>query len=76
MRAVTFQSIDRTSSPGSYSRTSSNSMPWPRKTEWYSPASCSFTRRPVQIRIVRTCFINSVVSIGMAAFPVAAGPRG
>ena len=34
-RAVTFQSIMRTSSPGTYSRTSSKSMPRPLKTEWY-----------------------------------------
>ncbi len=33
-RAVTFQSMLRTSSPGTYSRTSSKSMPLPRKTEW------------------------------------------
>ena len=32
-RAVTFQSMERTSSPGRYSRTSSNSMPRPLKTE-------------------------------------------
>ena len=34
MRAVTFQSIVRTSSPGRYSRTSANSMPRPLKTAW------------------------------------------
>ena len=33
-RAVTFQSIVRTSSPGWYSRTSENSMPRPWKTLW------------------------------------------
>ena len=33
----------RMSSPGVYSRTSSNSIPRPLKTEWYSPASDSFT---------------------------------
>ena len=32
VRAVTFQSIVRTSSPGTYSRTSSKSMPRPLKT--------------------------------------------
>ena len=32
--AETFQSIVRTSSPGSYSRTSANSTPRPLKTEW------------------------------------------
>src|SRR5512139_624239 len=51
VRAVTFQSMARTSSPGTYSRTSENSMPRPRKTEWYSPPSPSFTRRLVRIRI-------------------------
>ena len=34
MRAVTFQSIVRTSSPGAYSRTSANSIPRPLKTAW------------------------------------------
>ncbi len=34
MRAVTFQSIVRTSSPGAYSRTSANSMPRPLNTAW------------------------------------------
>ncbi len=33
VRAVTFQSIVRTSSPGTYGRTSSNSMPRPRNTD-------------------------------------------
>jgi hypothetical protein len=33
-RAVTFQSMVRGSSPGSYSRTSANSMPRPLKTAW------------------------------------------
>jgi hypothetical protein len=32
---------ERMSSPGSYSRTSANSMPLPRKAEWYSPANRS-----------------------------------
>ena len=35
MRADTFQSMARTSSPGWYGRTSSNAMPRPLKTEWY-----------------------------------------
>jgi hypothetical protein len=34
VRAVTFQSMERMSSPGTYSRTSWNSMPWPLNTEW------------------------------------------
>ena len=33
VRAVTFQSIARTSSPGTYGRTSSNSMPRPLNTD-------------------------------------------
>ena len=45
MRAVTFQSIVRISSPGWYSRTSSNSMPRPRNTLRYCPASRSLTDR-------------------------------
>ena len=35
MRAVTFQSMMRISSPGWYCRTSENAMPRPLKTEWY-----------------------------------------
>ncbi len=54
MRAVTFQSMVRTSSPGTYSRTSRNSMPVPLKTEWYSPLKTSSTRRRVRISILRT----------------------
>src|SRR5512145_2178066 len=56
MREVTFQSMVRMSSPGVYSRTSSNSMPRPLNTEWYSPARDSFTRRLVRISIRRTFF--------------------
>ena len=41
MRAVTFQSMMRISSPGWYCRTSENAMPRPLKTEWYWPASMS-----------------------------------
>ena len=41
MRAVTFQSMSRTSSPGMYWRTSENAMPRPLNTEWYCPASRS-----------------------------------
>ena len=43
MRAVTFQSMMRISSPGWYWRTSENAMPRPLKTEWYWPASMSDT---------------------------------
>ena len=48
-RAVTFQSMVRTSSPGMYSRTSSKSMPRPLNTEWYAPARLSLTMRRVRI---------------------------
>src|SRR5512145_2329490 len=44
----------RTSSPGTYGRTSSNSTPRPLKTETYSPASTSATWRPVRTWISRT----------------------
>ncbi len=54
MRAVTFQSMERTSSPGWYSRTSSNSIPCPLKTLWYSPEKTSLTRRRVVISMRRT----------------------
>src|ERR1019366_1365397 len=53
IRAVTFQSIARTSSPGWYSRTSSKFMPCPLKTLWYWPASVSVTTRFVRISICR-----------------------
>ena len=56
VRAVTFQSIVRTSSPGRYSRTSANSMPRPLKTLWYWPANRSLTRWLVRIWILRTAF--------------------
>ena len=61
MRAVTFQSIVRTSSPGWYWRTSTNSMPRPLNTEWYSPAKLSFTSFRVVISIRRILAINSLV---------------
>ena len=43
VRAVTFQSIARTSSPIWYGRTSSNSMPRPLNAEFHWPASSSST---------------------------------
>src|SRR4029079_4845164 len=55
MRAVTFQSIDRTSSPGWYSRTSANSMPWPLNTERYSPVNSEFTSPRVRNSRSITC---------------------
>ncbi len=58
-RAVTFQSIARTSSPGWYSRTSENSMPRPLKTERYSPLKSDSTRPRVRSSIRRTCAATS-----------------
>src|SRR6476619_2971130 len=55
MRAVTFQSIDRTSSPGWYSRTSANSIPCPLNTERYSPVNSEFTRPRVRNSRSLTC---------------------
>src|SRR6476660_8468902 len=43
MRAVTFQSMLRTSSPAWYSRTSANSIPCPLKTDRYSPVNSELT---------------------------------
>ena len=53
MRADTFQSMRRMSSPGMYWRTSEKAMPAPLKTEWYWPAMRSRTRRSVTISILR-----------------------
>src|ERR1700726_3737960 len=68
-RAVTFQSMVRTSSPGVYSRTSSKSMPRPLNTEWYSPARLSLTMRRVRISNCRMplmmALVDLVVSAGM-----------
>ena len=63
MRAVTFQSIRRTSSPSTYSRASANSMPAPRKTERYSPPSNEAVRRRVRISIVRMRASRSALSV-------------
>ena len=54
IRAVTFQSTVRTSSPGWYSRTSANSIPLPLNTEWYSPEKTVSTRFRVRISMRRT----------------------
>jgi hypothetical protein len=54
MRAVTFQSMARTSSPGWYSRTSANSIPCPLNTERYSPAKAELTRPRVRSSMSRT----------------------
>src|SRR5262245_47167384 len=59
MRAVTFQSMVRTSSPGWYSRTSSNDRPVPLKTEWYSPPSRVCTARRARSCRRRICRITS-----------------
>ena len=48
-RAVTFQSMSRTSSPGTYGRTSSNSTPRPLKTLCDRPANRSSTRWRLRI---------------------------
>src|SRR5580765_5748745 len=48
MRAVTFQSMVRMSSPGRYSRMSTNSMPVPLNVERYSPTK-------VVLMILRVC---------------------
>ena len=49
-RAVTFQSIVRTSSPGAYSRSSSNSEPRPLKTLRNSPVTAPSMGRFGRIR--------------------------
>ena len=54
MRAETFQSIARYSSPAAYSRTSANSIPWPLNTEWYSPLNSVLTRPRVRSSISLT----------------------
>src|SRR5213075_3102621 len=61
MRAVTFQSMARMSSPGSYSRTSSKSSPEPRNTLRYVPRRASSAR----IRaLISTCFTTRRTSGG------------
>ena len=47
VRAVTFQSISRTSSPGTYGRICASSVPRPSSGERWSPASRPSTRRPI-----------------------------
>ena len=59
-RAVTFQSMERTSSPQWYSRTSLNAMPRPLNAEWYSPAKIWWDRALVRISILRTLRRRSV----------------
>ena len=45
VRAVTFQSISLTSSPGTYGRTCASSVPRPSSADRWSPASSPSTRR-------------------------------
>src|ERR1022692_3234245 len=59
MRAETFQSIIRMSSPMMYCRTSENAIPRPLNTEWYCPAIRSRTSRWVTISIRRIRFKSS-----------------
>ena len=59
MRAVTFQSMFRTSSPYWYSRTSLKAIPRPLKAEWYSPAKIWCDRAFVLISILRTRLSSS-----------------
>ena len=75
MRAVTFQSIVRTSSPGWYWRTSMNSMPRPLNTEWYSPAKLSLTSFRVVISIRRILAISSFVSMSLGYVAVSSCSR-
>ena len=63
VRAVTFQSIERTSSPGLYCRTSSNSIPRPLNTDRYSPEKPSWTSFRVVISMRRTLLMISSSSI-------------
>src|SRR6185312_3274452 len=66
IRAVTFQSMVRTSSPGVYSRTAANSMPRPLNTAWYEPTIPDSRIERVRIRIRRTFWSISRSSIGWA----------
>jgi hypothetical protein len=63
MRAVTFQSIERTSSPGRYSRTSMNSMPCPLNVDLYSPTNVELMIFRVRSSMRRSFFKNSAESI-------------
>ena len=71
VRAITFQSNERTSSPGTYGRSSSNSRPRPRKTAWYSPRNRSLTSRRALISIA---FTRSSNSAGMLPGPSRRNP--
>src|SRR3984893_6952229 len=56
IRAVTFQSMERTSSPKSYWRNSSKFMPRPLNTLWYWPAKAVSTKRRVRSSSLRIFF--------------------
>ena len=51
--------MERISSPGMYSRTSANSIPWPLKEEEYAPDNTEFTIPVVRISIWWTFFKTS-----------------
>src|SRR5712691_8748808 len=61
IRAVTFQSMLRMSSPASYSRTSSKSRPDPRNTLRYVPTSASSARMRA---LISTCLTTRRTSGG------------
>src|SRR6185295_3809687 len=63
MRAVTFQSIERMSSPARYSRTSTNSIPVPLNVDLYSPTNVVLMILRVRISICRSFFRNSFESM-------------
>ena len=69
VRAVTFHSIRRTSSPGMYGRTCASSLPAPSTDERWSPASIPSIRLP----IVRSSARSSVS--GSAPGPGRSGLR-
>src|ERR1044072_1932267 len=56
-RAVTFQSISRTSSPNWYSLTSLKDMPLPLKALWYSPEKI-WLERPLVFISRRLTFLS------------------
>src|SRR3989449_1109069 len=62
IRADTFQSIARKSSPCWYSRTSANSMPCPRNIDRYSPVKRELTRERVRSSMPLTCRSTSGVT--------------
>ena len=70
VRAVTFQSIRRTSSPGSYGRTWASSVPPPRSWARYSPGTRPRIRRPTVTSSARRS------ASGVGPGPGCAGERG